>query len=128
MGQYRGIHNGGWKKGFLSYNFITSEYEIVNSQGTWPVIAESVGQNTGFTEDKTDIYQDDIFRVQYECNVGVHELIGIVDFCDSTGVWTMDFLQGAFSVPLYEILDNHDYSIIGNATDDPKLLESDHEG
>lgn len=53
-GNYRGIHNGGWKKGFLSYNFKTNEYEIVNSQGVWPVIESSVGQSTGM-EDKEGV-------------------------------------------------------------------------
>lgn len=46
-GKFRGLHNGGWKKGFLSYNFKTNEHEIVNSQGAWPVIEESIGQSTG---------------------------------------------------------------------------------
>ena len=58
--KYRGKHNGGWKKGFLSYNFKTNEYEIVNSQGVWPVIPESVGQSTGIED--YDIWEGDIIQ------------------------------------------------------------------
>ena len=59
-GKYRGKHNGGWKKGFLSYNFKTNEYEIVNSQGVWPVILSSVGQSTGECDcSKMEIFDKD---------------------------------------------------------------------
>lgn len=116
LGKYRGIHNGGWKKGFLSYNFKTNEYEIVNSQGVWPVTGESVGQSTGekdcnkaeiFNKDwvKANIYSDEepqILQVYYR--KGAY----IIDYKDSESDCVM---IGEFVGSL-------------ELTDNPELLET----
>ena len=80
-------------------------------------------QDTGFKEGDKLIYQDDVLEVSYECNVLTHELVGIIDFCDSTGVWVVDFFRNGFTVPLCEILENHGYHLVGSADENPKFLE-----
>ena len=60
MRLYRGMHNGGWKYGYHSYDLMRNEDVIVNSQGSWPVIPETVGQQVGRQDKhKTEIYDGD---------------------------------------------------------------------
>ncbi len=116
---YRGIHNGGWKKGFLSYNFKTNEYEIVNFQGAWPVIEDSVGQSTGLNDrENVEIYGSDIIQFWWiqENEWGPPVAVEMKSYCPSgddriTGWWADDS-------PVTE-----NCRVIGNIHQNPELLE-----
>lgn len=92
MRQYRGIHNGGRKYGFLSYNFATHQHEIVNADGTWPVISETVGQATGLKDKHGEmIFGGDICRIIYsdghlkkDDTVKIEWISGFMTFCPFT--------------------------------------------
>jgi len=120
-GKYRGKHNGGWKKGFLSYNFKTNEYEIVNSQGVWPVIPESVGQSTGpVGRNGIDVYGGDIIVCRKWIGGNFVETIiekGFVDYKE--GAFWLHRKQG-FYRPLAEWFKDYEIEVIGNNIDGVK--------
>ncbi len=76
---------------------------------------------TGFHEENRDIYDGDVYEVVYECDVETHNLVGSVSFCDSTGMWVMDFSD--FSVPLFKVLEDFNFKHMGNIREDSELLD-----
>ena len=134
MRQYRGkTGEGKWVYGWYQEKYtLSSAYRETGPYIEWiedgalhseEVISASVGQSTGLYEDKTPIYADDIFKVVFECLIGEHEIIGIVNFCESTATWMVDFLNHGCAMPLYKVIEEFNYGLIGNAIDSPTLLE-----
>ena len=133
--KYRGKHNGGWKNGYLSFNFETGEHEIVNSQGVWPVISDSVGMWTGKNdEDGREIFHGDIVsreqqpdwpKTEYFKEV---ERAGLVNaqviWKDDSYGWKLTCLGCEERKCMHDwFMDTYIIKVIGNTKDNPKLLE-----
>lgn len=104
---YRAIHNGGWKYGWLSYDYVRNEYLIVNSQGSWPVIESTIGQQVGL-QDKhgKEGYFGDIVKH------ASHGVIGIIKWDKKALRVYFDWNDGSVSYPIAHY-DYIDIEIIG---------------
>ncbi len=113
--KFRGIHNGGWKYGFLSYDYKANEYTIVNSQGVWPVIPGTVGQEIdNYDKDGKMIHKGDICQFS--------------DWKPKEIIWNDGRYWLGDTLVICCSMECANMKIIGNKTDDPKLLEEDNDG
>ena len=128
MGQYRGtrVDDGEWVKGYhcvveekhyiipvdakLDYDEAFNEYTLLDA--LIEVIPESVGQSTGL-KDKAgvEIWKDDLIKA-------VDEILRVAWHFNR---WVMMDDKGR--IKEFRQIDQGFYEVIGNATDDEKLLE-----
>ena len=129
MKQCRGtrVDGKGWVYGWYTEAYTASSgYETIGPyiertgegcRENNEVIPESVGQSTGL-KDKAgvEIWKDDLIKA-------VDEILRVAWHFNR---WVMMDDKGR--IKEFRQIDQGFYEVIGNATDDPKLLESDHEG
>jgi len=108
--KFKGKHNGGWKYGYISYDYHKNEHQIINPQGTWPIISETISQDTGL-KDKRDkeIYENDIVKTD--------QGIAIIVW-NPNGSWCIRKPDAR----IYE-LQYWKVEVIGNIHENPELLE-----
>ena len=121
-GQFRGIHNGGWKKGYLSYDYKRSEYLIVNSQGSWPVLLESVGQYTGINDmNGKEIYEGDIVT-------GKNSRVGFIEY-EEGSILCCNFYRITGEKEVNNVIFHQEFGsqleVIGDRHATPELLENE---
>lgn len=131
---YRGLSidensKGQWQYGYLIEDsgeaFIINEVIEANEQyitiGSWcPVDNESVGRFTGlFDNNLVEIYEKDI--------IGTKDglLNGFVEYREDLGMWTNTLIRYNNFERLCNVAS--DRKIIGNAFENPELLEAEHD-
>nr|DAW51414.1 MAG TPA: YopX protein [Caudoviricetes sp.] len=131
---YRGLSidensKGQWQYGYLIADngkaFIVNEVIEANEQyitiGSWcPVDNESVGRFTGLFDDNlVEIYEKDILGTKDGL------LNGFVEYREDLGMWTNSLIRYNNFERLCNVAS--DRKIIGNAFENPELLEVDHD-
>ena len=131
---YRGLSidensKGQWQYGYLIEDngkaFIVNEVIEANEQyitiGSWcPVDNESVGRFTGLFDDNlVEIYEKDILGTKDGL------LNGFVEYREDLGMWTNSLIRYNNFERLCNVAS--DRKIIGNAFENPELLEADHD-
>ena len=120
------VDNGEWVYGMLIHKWACGTewhkylaIQLAEDGNSNLVIPESIGQSTG----KDNLWGGDIVEADYECLIDTHIIRGVIEYCESDAAWEIE-CEG-FSIQLCaDVLSS--IKVIGNATDDPKLLEAEN--